>query len=86
MLAFVILFDSLFRLAEQAQKMFERGSRFENISLGEKRPTALIRSYGNLYAQARVDTLDALDALLPLQHSDELKTKILFSVIVVGKG
>lgn len=72
------------RLAEQAQKMFERGHRFENISLGEKRPTALIRNYEHLYSQARFDTLDALDALLPLQHSDELKTKILFSVIVLA--
>lgn len=66
--------------------MLERGSRFENVSLGDKRPTALIRNYGNLYAQARVDTLDALDELIPLHNSDELKTKILFSVIVVRKS
>lgn len=39
------------RLAEQAQRMLERGIRFENVCLGERRPTALIRRYGNLYAQ-----------------------------------
>ena len=39
------------RLAEQAQRMLERGVRFENVCLGERRPTALIRKYGNLYAQ-----------------------------------
>ncbi|KAF8790338.1 hypothetical protein HNY73_005374 [Argiope bruennichi] len=72
------------RLAEQAQKMLERGAKFENVCLGEKRPTALVRQYGNLYAQARVDTLDALDALPPLQNADELKSKILFSVIVLS--
>ncbi|GFQ72879.1 MIEAP domain-containing protein, partial [Trichonephila clavata] len=72
------------RLAEQAQKMLERGAKFENVCLGEKRPTALVRHYGNLYAQARVDTLDALDALVPLKDADELKTKILFSVIVLS--
>ncbi|XP_054709547.1 uncharacterized protein LOC129219246 [Uloborus diversus] len=72
------------RLAEQAQKMLERGVRFESLALGEKRPTALVRHYGNLYAQARVDTLDALDALPPLKDADELKTKILFSVIVLA--
>ncbi|XP_035226904.1 uncharacterized protein LOC118199211 [Stegodyphus dumicola] len=64
--------------------MLQRGAKFENISLGERRPTALVRQYGNLYAQARVDTLDALDALPALQDADELKSKILFSVIVLA--
>ncbi|UYV60845.1 hypothetical protein LAZ67_1002584 [Cordylochernes scorpioides] len=47
-------------------------------------PRALIRQYGNLYAQARVDTLDALDALPELRHLDDLKAKLLFSVIVLA--
>ncbi|RWS27933.1 uncharacterized protein B4U80_10933 [Leptotrombidium deliense] len=72
------------RLAEQAQKMLERGIRFENVCLGEMRPTALIRKYGNLYAQARVDTLDALDSLHPLKDAEELKSKLLFSVVVLA--
>lgn len=42
---------SITRLAEQAQKMLERGIRFENVCLGERRPASLIRRYGNLYAQ-----------------------------------
>jgi hypothetical protein len=71
------------RLAEQAQRMLERGIHFENVCLGERRPTALIRRYGNLYAQARVDTLDALDSLSQLRDADELKSKLLFSVVVV---
>ena len=93
------------RLAEQAQRMLERGVRFENICLGERRPTALIRKYANLYAQgmtrlkclvsinfnefvtnwmtARVDTLEALDSLQALSDFDELKSKLLFSVVVV---
>ncbi|PRD28599.1 UNVERIFIED_CONTAM: hypothetical protein NCL1_31884 [Trichonephila clavipes] len=77
-MSFSFFFD---RLAEQAQRMLERGARFENLCLGENRPTALIRQYGNLYAQARIDTLDSLDTLAPLRDADELKTKILFSVI-----
>ncbi|GIY97108.1 mitochondria-eating protein [Caerostris extrusa] len=64
--------------------MIERGTRFENLSLGEIRPTSLIRQYEELYTQARVDTLDALDALTPLKEHDELKTKILFSVVVLS--
>ncbi|KAJ9583613.1 hypothetical protein L9F63_022057, partial [Diploptera punctata] len=44
----------------------------------------LVRCYGNLYAAARVDALDALDNLLQLKDADELKSKILFSVIVLA--
>ncbi|CAG2109969.1 unnamed protein product [Medioppia subpectinata] len=72
------------RLAEQTQRMLERGVRFENVCLGDRRPTALIRRYGNLYAQARVDTLDALDSLQALRDADELKSKLLFSVVVLA--
>ncbi|XP_054167296.1 uncharacterized protein LOC128964685 [Oppia nitens] len=72
------------RLAEQTQRMLERGVRFENVCLGDRRPTALIRKYGNLYAQARVDTLDALDSLQALKDADELKSKLLFSVVVLA--
>ncbi|XP_076363232.1 mitochondria-eating protein-like isoform X1 [Tachypleus tridentatus] len=72
------------RLAQQAQKMLDRGVKFENVCLGERRPTALIRRYGNLYAQARVDTLDVLESFSELQSSDELKSKLLFSVVVLA--
>ena len=43
----------------------------------------LVHCYANLYSQARVDTLDALDNLHQLDNATELKSKILFSVIVV---
>ena len=44
---------------------------------------SLIRSYGNLYAQSRVETLEWLDKMEELRGADELKSKLLFSVIVV---
>ncbi|XP_054709293.1 uncharacterized protein LOC129218999 [Uloborus diversus] len=72
------------RLSEQARLMLDRGMRFENVALGERRPTALIRRYGNLYAQSRVDTLDALDSIAELEHAHDLKSKILFSAIVLS--
>lgn len=50
----------------------------------DKRPSALIRRYGSLYAQARIDTLDALEKLPQLSDCDELKSKLLFSVVVVS--
>lgn len=56
--------------------------KFEPIS-GEQRAN-LIRSYGNLYSQSRVETLEYLDKLEELRGADELKSKLLFSVIVVS--
>ncbi|XP_018494384.1 uncharacterized protein LOC100901772 [Galendromus occidentalis] len=50
----------------------------------DKRPSALIRRYGSLYAQARIDTLDALEKLPQLSDCDELKSKLLFSVVVLA--
>ncbi|XP_064096920.1 uncharacterized protein LOC135208546 [Macrobrachium nipponense] len=73
------------RLGDRASRGVERGTgRIENLNLGERRPSALVRRYGNLYAQARVDTLDSLDALPDLKNAEELKSKLLFSVVVLA--
>ena len=40
--------------------------------------------YVGLYSQARLDTLDALDKLVELRQAEELKSKLLFSIIVVS--
>ena len=71
-------------MSDQAQKQFSAGAgHFENLSLGGRRPTALVRQFGNLYTEGRVDALDALDGLQELEELDILKMKILFSVVVV---
>lgn len=57
--------------------------KFEPSVSGEQRAN-LIRSYGNLYSQSRVETLEYLDKLDELRGADELKSKLLFSVIVVS--
>uniref|UniRef100_A0A0K8SKS7 Mitochondria-eating protein n=1 Tax=Lygus hesperus TaxID=30085 RepID=A0A0K8SKS7_LYGHE len=44
----------------------------------------LVRCYGNLYSQGRVEALNALDTLPPLKDATELKSKILFSVVVLA--
>ncbi|KAK7582518.1 hypothetical protein V9T40_013963 [Parthenolecanium corni] len=44
----------------------------------------LVRCYGNLYSQGRVNALEALDAIPQLQGADELKSKILFSIVVLA--
>jgi len=72
------------RLSEQAQRQLERGaSKFEDISLGENRPTQLVKRYGNLYNEARLDAMDALDELSDMADADDLKVKLLLSIVVV---
>ena len=53
------------------------------LSSYDKRPAALVRKYGELYAQTRLETLESLDKLSELNNHDDLKSKLLFSVIVV---
>lgn len=62
-----------------AQESVASPSLEVNVIIGER----LVQYYGNLYSKARVDTMDALDTLVPLNSAPELKNKILFSVIVV---
>lgn len=50
----------------------------------DERPANLVKRYGELYSQLRLETLDALDKLPALVNSDELKIKLLFSVVVVS--
>ncbi|CAH1784005.1 unnamed protein product [Owenia fusiformis] len=72
------------RLSEQAIKQLEKGTKFEDLNLGENRPTQLIRRYGNLHSGTRVDALDALDSLPDIADYDDLKAKLLFSVVVLS--
>ena len=44
----------------------------------------LVRRYGELYSLIRLETLDSLDRLPELVNSEELKNKLLFSVVVVS--
>ncbi|CAF2696293.1 unnamed protein product [Rotaria sp. Silwood2] len=69
------------RLAEQAQRQLEKGGKFEDLNQ-ISRPTELIRSYNSLYSQARIDALDALDNVREMSDAEDLKSKLLFSVVV----
>ena len=51
-----------------------------DVRLEEERTVA---GYVQLYSQARLDTLDALDRMTELRQAEELKSKLLFSIIVV---
>ena len=55
-----------------------------NNKNGNNTESSLIREYGALYAQARVVAMDDLDALEQLGTADELKSKLLFSVVIVS--
>jgi hypothetical protein len=54
------------------------------INSRELSGSRLVRCYGNLYSQARVEALEKLDTLPQLVDATELKSKILFSVVVVS--
>ena len=58
-------------------------SIYYDVQNGDKRPANLVRRFGELYSLARLETLDALDALNDLVDAEELKNKLLFSVVVV---
>ena len=45
----------------------------------------LVARYGELYSQARLDTLDALDQIKELSDAVELKNKLVFSAVVVSQ-
>ncbi|CAF0942808.1 unnamed protein product [Adineta steineri] len=71
------------RLAEQAQRQLEKGGKFEDLNQ-ISRPTELIRSYNTLYSQSRIDALDALDNIHEMSNAEDLKSKLLFSVVVLA--
>lgn len=73
------------RLSEQAQRQLQKGSsKFEDLSLGESRPTQLIKRYGNLYTESRLDAMDALDDVPNMADCEDLKVKLLLSVVVLA--
>lgn len=73
------------RLSDQAQKHFMKGStKFENLSLGENRPSQLVQRFRDLYSEGRLDAYDALDEIPEISEFDELKGKLLFSVVVLA--
>ena len=61
-------------------------SRTENVTNIDidNRSASLIRRFGALYAHGRAEAMAALDALPELRNSEELKSKLLFSVVVVS--
>lgn len=44
----------------------------------------MVNQYRILYMENRADALEALDGLSQLKHVQDLKAKILFSIIVVS--
>jgi len=65
---------------KSAENLVKNGT----LSAFDKRPAALVRKYGELYAQTRLETLDSLDKLVELDNHEDLKSKLLFSVIVLS--
>ena len=71
-------------LASPASKTPSTGKKFENLADGDRRPSALVAKYAELYSQTRVDAYEALSEVTELAEARELKEKLLFSVVVVN--
>lgn len=56
---------------------------YHSDSDSEENYNELVQQYKSLYIKNRADALNALDALPQLKRGHHLKTKILFSIIVV---
>lgn len=83
----ISVFYTSCRLQDQAQRQLKKGGKFEDVSAGECRPSALVERYDNLYTQTRLDAMDELDDVESLDQMDDggdIKNKILFSVLVVS--
>ena len=74
--------------AQTLEKMASNNTNKLNLSVSytslDQRPAGLVRRYGELYSQTRLETLDSLDRLPQLVNAEELKNKLLFSVMVVS--
>ena len=53
----------------------ERKKKTSTLSSADKRPASLVRKYGELYAQTRIETLDSLDKLTELDGHDDLSAQ-----------
>ena len=74
--------------AQTLEKMASSNANKSSLLVGytslDQRPAGLVRRYGELYSQTRLETLDSLDRLPQLVNAEELKNKLLFSVMVVS--
>ncbi len=78
---FYSVFIALF-LNSQISQLSSRSASSSSSSSSSR----LVSRYGELYSQLRLETLDALDRIPELVNSEELKNKLLFSVVVVSKN
>lgn len=97
-LFFFYFLSFVYRLQETQQRNADLASNMEHgpkasassmvviydVQNGDRRPASLVRSFGDLYSVSRLETLDALDAICEMIDADELKNKLLFSVVVVS--
>ena len=80
--------DEQIRISSTGSSVWVSHNNNNNNNSSSQKPRQgqerLVASYVTLYSQARLDTLDALDKLGELRQAEELKSKLLFSIIVVS--
>ena len=73
LLSKVFPLSKLFTATDEAQRQLKKGGKFEDLSAGECRPSALAERYDNLYTQTRLDAMNELDELESLDKVDEVE-------------
>ena len=61
-----------YRLSDQAQRQLQDSEKFEDILLGASRATVVIQHYEELYTQARLEALDAIEAVQIKGHHQKV--------------
>lgn len=59
------------RLSDQAQRQLQDSEKFEDILLGNSRPTVVVQRYQELYSQGRVEALEAIASALGREEEEE---------------
>ena len=70
-------------LKRQIARLEDENVIYDTKKRDRRQTAALVRRFGDLYSVDRLETLDELDGVPELAEADELKNKLLFSVIVV---
>ena len=60
----MLCYCTCFRLSEQAQRHLQDSEKFEDILLGNNRPTQVIQRYNELFSQGRMEALDAIEGVV----------------------
>lgn len=73
--------DEQIRISSMGSSVWVKHSTIRKMEVNHDQ---LVSTFVQLYSQTRLDTLDNLNKMLELRQAEELKSKLLFSIIVLS--